>query len=169
MKKPSKLQEAGTSLRPCLFPRVRSSEYSEKRVGRILRFHDCVQGIGDWRHPAEVAVSRVSMAETPGTTPRELPDPDVRKGDPCERVEHVHLACRRQIALHHAAWQRAMLSPLHVHGGRSMSAPIGVQDLPMPVGPDVRRLARRRVEADPHDLFVRWHGERYARSIHVIT
>jgi hypothetical protein len=91
----STLQEAGTSLGPCLLLRVGFSEdCGENRIG-VFGFHDHVDRIGDWRDATEVAVTRISVAEAPRTSSRELTDPDVRQRHPGECVKDIQLSGRR--------------------------------------------------------------------------
>lgn len=60
-----------------------------------------------------------------------------------------------------------MFSPLDIDRRRSMIAPIGVDDLAVPVRPQIRRRVRR-VVTDPDDFFVRGDGKWDSRSIDVI-
>ena len=61
----------------------------------------------------------------------------------------------------------AVLAPLHVDGRGAAAAPVGVQDLAVPVGPDVGGRAAG-VVADPDDLLVGGHGEGDPGAVDVV-
>src|SRR5215212_1598079 len=106
-------------------------------MSRILGADDGVETAAQCECFRIIAIAGVTAAKTPGAAAREIPEPDIRQSDPGEGVEEIQLLERRKIALDHPVGHRSVFAPLDVDFNLPATAPVRVQQRPMPKGPDV--------------------------------
>src|SRR5687768_12700983 len=105
---------------------------SEGTLG-IFGPHDEIDASANVSRGRERRVTTVAVTETPRAGPTQVPQPDVGKAEPGEKVEFVQRLDPRQVGKVRCSRKRSVLPPLHVDGDRSLLSPIRVQDRPVPV------------------------------------
>jgi hypothetical protein len=130
---------------------VLRAEYgSEERV-RIGGAPDRGESRTEQNGTRELQVALEAAAEAERTTTGEATKPQVGQ-HVRQCVEDLERLVARKIRGRHSVWHGAVLSPLHVYSDLSLSSPIGVQNVAVPIGPEIRR-SQGGVVADP-ELFL---------------